>query len=143
MSHEFRLPDIGEGLTDAEIVQWHVSVGDDVVIDQLVIEIETAKTAAEITSTHSGTVLELRGAAGDTINVGDVLFVIGDQPVGLQEDVTQEPDTDRTDDLEVERGRSSEQVETPRIDLTGAPTRSPTRPMAMPIVRKLARQAGC
>ena len=67
--YRFELPDIGEGLTDAEIVHWHVSVGDDVTIDQLVVEVETAKTAVEITSTHAGTVLALGGAAGDTINV--------------------------------------------------------------------------
>ena len=43
MVNEFRLPDIGEGLTDAEVVAWHVTVGDEVTVDQLLVEVETAK----------------------------------------------------------------------------------------------------
>jgi len=64
MPKEFRLPDIGEGLTDAEIVAWHIGVGDTVVADQPLVDVETAKAVVEITSPFSGTVLFLGGAQG-------------------------------------------------------------------------------
>ena len=77
MANEFRLPDIGEGLTDAEIVEWHVKVGDEVAADQALVDMETAKAVVEITSPFAGVVLHLGGGEGDTVNVGDVLFVVG------------------------------------------------------------------
>jgi pyruvate dehydrogenase E2 component (dihydrolipoamide acetyltransferase) len=78
MAREFRLPDIGEGLTDAEIVSWHVAVGDAVAADQPLLEVETAKAVVEITSPYAGTVLHLGGEEGDSIQVGSILVVIGD-----------------------------------------------------------------
>ena len=60
VTHEFRLPDIGEGLTEADIIEWFVAVGDEVAIDQTIVEIETAKTTVEITATHAGTILAPR-----------------------------------------------------------------------------------
>ena len=78
MANEFRLPDIGEGLTDAEIVEWHVRVGDEVTADQGLVDMETAKAVVEITSPFAGVVLHLGGNDGDTVNVGDVLFVVGE-----------------------------------------------------------------
>ena len=78
MANEFRLPDIGEGLTDAEIVEWHVKVGDEVTADQALVDMETAKAVVEITSPFAGVVLYVGGAEGDTIEVGDVLVVVGD-----------------------------------------------------------------
>ena len=79
MTHEFRLPDIGEGLTEADIIEWLVAVGDEVAVDQAIVEIETAKTTVEITATYAGTVLSLGGSPGESIVVGDVLFVIGQE----------------------------------------------------------------
>ena len=78
MANEFRLPDIGEGLTDAEIVEWHVKAGDEVTTDQGLVDMETAKAVVEITSPFAGVVLHLGGDDGDTVNVGDVLFVVGE-----------------------------------------------------------------
>jgi len=77
MPHEFRLPDIGEGLTEAEIVAWLVREGDEVGLDQPIVEVETAKTTVEIAAPLAGTILELLAAPGDTVAVGAVLFVIG------------------------------------------------------------------
>ena len=54
MAHEFVLPDIGEGLTEAEIVGWHVKVGDEVKMDQVLVEVETAKAVVEIPSHMPG-----------------------------------------------------------------------------------------
>lgn len=78
MAHEFRLPDIGEGLTEAEIVAWLVDDGDHVDEGDVVVEVETAKTTVDIPSPFTGTVLMRRGDEGDSIEVGDVLFVIGE-----------------------------------------------------------------
>jgi 2-oxoisovalerate dehydrogenase E2 component (dihydrolipoyl transacylase) len=73
----FRLPDLGEGLTEAEILSWHVAVGDTVEIDQIVVEVETAKAAVEVPVPFAGTVLELHAQPGKAIDVGAPLISIG------------------------------------------------------------------
>ncbi|MGP4021419.1 dihydrolipoamide acetyltransferase family protein [Saccharopolyspora sp. 5N708] len=73
---EFRLPDLGEGLTEAEIIRWHVEVGDRVEADQVVVEVETAKAVVEVPCPHSGVVRVLHGAAGDVVAVGAPLTTI-------------------------------------------------------------------
>src|SRR5690606_24245657 len=75
-AREFRLPDIGEGLTAAEIVRWLVPVGGYVAQDQPVVEVETDKAVVEIPSPYAGVVLEHGGAEGETIAVGAVLVVV-------------------------------------------------------------------
>lgn len=82
---EFRLPDLGEGLPEAEIVQWHVAVGDTVTLNQTIADVETAKAIVELPSPYAGTVRELRHADGDVVAVGDVLIafeVAGAEPEG-------------------------------------------------------------
>ena len=76
----FVLPDIGEGLQEAEIVTWHVGVGDHVVADQPLVSVETDKAVVEIPSPQSGHIAALHGEPGDVIDVGEVLvdFVDGD-----------------------------------------------------------------
>ena len=69
----FALPDLGEGLSEAEIVTWHVAEGDHVVTDQPLVAVETDKAVVEIPSPHSARILKLRGVPGDRIAVGDVL----------------------------------------------------------------------
>ncbi|GAA5145160.1 dihydrolipoamide acetyltransferase family protein [Pseudonocardia eucalypti] len=79
MSREiFNLPDVGEGLTEAEILSWQVAVGDTVTVNQVIVEIETAKAAVELPSPYAGTVLELLASPGDTVNVGSPIIAIGD-----------------------------------------------------------------
>ena len=63
----FKLPDLGEGLPEAEIVEWHVSEGDTVEVDQPLASVETAKAVVEVPSPHAGKVVKLHGAAGDVI----------------------------------------------------------------------------
>ena len=70
MSQEFPLPDVGEGLTEAEIVTWKVKAGDQVTVNQVLVEIETAKSLVELPSPFAGTVTELLAAEGDTVEVG-------------------------------------------------------------------------
>jgi pyruvate dehydrogenase E2 component (dihydrolipoamide acetyltransferase) len=67
---EFTLPDVGEGLTDAEIVEWKVAPGDTVKINQILVEIETAKSLVELPSPFAGVVSALLVAEGDTVEVG-------------------------------------------------------------------------
>ncbi|BBG02403.1 MULTISPECIES: dihydrolipoamide acetyltransferase family protein [Pseudonocardia] len=71
---EFRLPDVGEGLTEAEIVTWRVGPGDIVGVNDPLADIETAKSLVELSSPHAGTVAELCAAEGETIAVGAVLL---------------------------------------------------------------------
>ncbi len=73
---EYRLPDLGEGTTEAEIVAWHVAVGDRIQEDQPLLDVMTDKAAVEITSAVSGTVLSLTAAPGDTAAVGAVLAIL-------------------------------------------------------------------
>jgi len=72
----FRLPDLGEGLTEAELVNWLVAVGDEIVVDQPIAEVETAKSMVEVPSPYAGTVAELHGEAGQTLDVGKPLISI-------------------------------------------------------------------
>ena len=79
----FRLPDLGEGLTEAEIVEWKVAVGDTVTVDQVVVEVETAKAAVEVPVPYAGTVLRLHAEAGSALPVGEPLITVGAQaPAG-------------------------------------------------------------
>ncbi|TQS92798.1 2-oxo acid dehydrogenase subunit E2 [Arthrobacter sp. TS-15] len=72
----FKLPDLGEGLTEAELVNWLVAVGDEIVVDQPIAEVETAKSMVEVPSPYAGTVAELHGEAGQTLDVGKPLISI-------------------------------------------------------------------
>lgn len=75
---EFKLPDVGEGLTEAEIVTWRVSVGDTVAINDVLVDIETAKSVVELPSPFEGTVRTLLVDEGQTVQVGTPIISIGD-----------------------------------------------------------------
>jgi pyruvate dehydrogenase E2 component (dihydrolipoamide acetyltransferase) len=77
MAYEFKLPDLGEGLTEAEIARWLVAEGDEIAEDQPLVEIATDKTTVEIPSPAAGTVTQLLAGEGDVVPVGTVLVVIG------------------------------------------------------------------
>ncbi len=123
MANEFRLPDIGEGLTDAEIVAWHVDVGDEVAIDQVLVEVETAKSVVDITSPFAGTLLFRGGESGDIVEVGAVLFVVGEAGEAWA------PDT---------RAAAEAASTTAPVRVVG----SDESVRAVPAVRKLARDSG-
>jgi 2-oxoisovalerate dehydrogenase E2 component (dihydrolipoyl transacylase) len=88
----FRLPDLGEGLAEAEIVEWHVKVGDHVRVDQPMVSVETAKAVVEVPAPFSGVVTALRGARGDIVPTGAPLIefdsgtVVGTMPVTSEEE---------------------------------------------------------
>ncbi|WP_396589146.1 dihydrolipoamide acetyltransferase family protein [Bermanella sp. R86510] len=69
----FKLPDLGEGLHEAEIVEWHIKAGDEVKEDQLLVSVETAKAIVEVPSPQSGIVATLFAEPGDTVHVGEAL----------------------------------------------------------------------
>ena len=79
MAFEFKFPDLGEGLTEGEVVQWKVQVGDKVADHQVLLEVETDKAVVEIPSPKAGYVLRLKGGPGDIIKVGEVIAVIGSE----------------------------------------------------------------
>ena len=73
---DFPLPDVGEGLTEAEIVQWRVKVGDVVAINDILVEIETAKSLVELPSPFAGTIVALLAAEGETVPVGKSIIQV-------------------------------------------------------------------
>ena len=73
---QFKLPDVGEGLTEADIVRWHVQPGDTVKVNQIIVEIETAKAVVELPSPHAGVVSSLLVTEGETVDVGTPIIAI-------------------------------------------------------------------
>lgn len=122
MSHfTFPLPDVGEGLTEAEIVSWRVKPGDEVAVNQVVCEIETAKSLVELPSPFHGVVKELLVSEGDTVQVGTpIISVEGDG-----EDST--PDTGVTDAIgDVESSVTHEAAEPKNLVGYGSGPSTPT-----------------
>jgi pyruvate dehydrogenase E2 component (dihydrolipoamide acetyltransferase) len=142
VAREFRLPDIGEGLTEAEVVRWLIPVGGRVEVDQGIVEVETDKAVVEIPSPFAGVVLRHGGAEGETIEVGEVLVVIGEPAEADQAPVPIVPTFPVEEDLPVVAapivGSISEDAEslTTPIETATAGVR------ALPVVRKLARESG-
>jgi 2-oxoisovalerate dehydrogenase E2 component (dihydrolipoyl transacylase) len=77
---QFKLPDLGEGLTEGEILQWMVAVGDEVTLNQVIVEVETAKAAVEVPSPFAGVVTEIHHQAGDTVDVGSPIITFDTDP---------------------------------------------------------------
>jgi 2-oxoisovalerate dehydrogenase E2 component (dihydrolipoyl transacylase) len=93
----FALPDLGEGLTESEIVSWRVSVGDTVTLNQIIAEVETAKALVELPSPFAGTVSQLFADEGATVNVGEPIVafdVSGDEPDVPTDGAPEHVDTD-------------------------------------------------
>jgi 2-oxoisovalerate dehydrogenase E2 component (dihydrolipoyl transacylase) len=88
----FKLPDLGEGLAEAEILEWHVKPGDHVLVDQPMVSVETAKAVVEVPVPFSGTVTALHGAVGDIVATGAPLIdfdsgtVVGSMPTTSDEE---------------------------------------------------------
>jgi 2-oxoisovalerate dehydrogenase E2 component (dihydrolipoyl transacylase) len=147
---EFALPDLGEGLVDAEIVRWLVAVGDAVEIDQPVVEVETAKAAIEVPVPYAGVVTALHGEAGSTVNVGAPLLSVASaelsepgvetSPNLVGSGVTKRARRQgrrRTLAPVVPQARSEDQA-VPTLP-AGKPPNHARIPVVSPVVRKLAR----
>ncbi|MFI0540766.1 dihydrolipoamide acetyltransferase family protein [Streptomyces sp. WSLK1-3] len=147
---EFRLPDLGEGLTEAEIVRWLVEVGDVVAVDQPVVEVETAKAMVDVPCPYAGVVTARFGEEGSELPVGSPLITVA---VGAQ---ASEPDTRSESSGNVlvgygtseaparrRRVRREQQVPVPVNGTSAAPevAEGPV-PVISPLVRRLARENG-
>lgn len=121
----FRVPDLGEGLEEITVTQWHVAVGEDVELNQVLCTVETAKAEVEIPSPYAGRIVERNGAEGDVLNVGAVLLRIDTAPLGGDS-----PAAETAPPTLVGYGADS------GIDIS----RRTTRPLAAPPVRKLAKE---
>lgn len=133
---EFLLPDIGEGLTEAEVVRWLVPVGGTVEVDAPLVEVETDKAVVEIPSPFAGTVLAHGAEEGETILVGSVLAVIGsetDAPIVGTLDTEEEALPSRVDSVT---------APPPPPPAPSEPARSGRGVKALPVVRRLARELG-
>ena len=133
MAKEFRLPDLGSGLQEGQIVNWLVSVGQTVSTSDDLCEVETEKAVIEIPVPYAGTVLELKAAVGDAVAVGSVIAVIGN--AGESADSTEAPaePVATPDKPAVEAAAPAPPADTTATTATG-------RVKAMPSVRRIARE---
>lgn len=129
----FVLPDVGEGLTEGEILTWHVRPGDVVTINQTIVEIETAKAAVELPCPYAGTVVDVHVEPGEVVPVGSPLISIRVSQAAPQREAVLVGYGVR-EDLGIRR-RPRKAV---RLDDHGRPTAS----RAKPLVRKLAKDLG-
>ncbi|HTB29460.1 MAG TPA: dihydrolipoamide acetyltransferase family protein [Steroidobacteraceae bacterium] len=120
----FRLPDLGEGLAEAEILAWHVKPGDQVLADQPMISVETAKSVVEVPVPYAGTIMKLHGSVGDIVATGAPLIdfdsgtVVGSMPVATETELVESAVA------AVSRGNGA------------------ARPRALPVARAAARHLG-
>jgi pyruvate dehydrogenase E2 component (dihydrolipoamide acetyltransferase) len=135
MAYEFKLPDIGEGVHEGEIVQWLVQPGDFVKEDQAIVEVMTDKVTAEIPAPVSGVIQELRGKAGEVITVGSVIAVFGEAGAGS---------TARTAEASASQSPSNGNGRTATATITAPSTSQGDagKVLAAPATRKLARTLG-
>ena len=138
MALEFRFPDVGEGIAQGEIVRWLVDQGDQVRADQPLVEVETDKAVVEIPAPRAGTILRLPVAAGETIQVGDVLAVIGDGDGGQDESESQPEAASVVGRLDARTLDLPPEPEAAEQDSRA----SNGKILAIPSVRRLARDLG-
>jgi 2-oxoisovalerate dehydrogenase E2 component (dihydrolipoyl transacylase) len=139
----FVLPDLGEGLTEAEIVSWHVQVGDIVAVDQDVVEVETAKAVVEIPVPFAGRVAELHGSPGDLLAVGAPLITVSDDQTGSVADGESGAVLIGYGTTDARQRRRRPSRNGPPLPRTEHLSRPPGRvAVVSPIVRRLARSAG-
>jgi 2-oxoisovalerate dehydrogenase E2 component (dihydrolipoyl transacylase) len=154
---EFKLPDLGEGLTEGEVVRWLVAEGDAIVLNQPIVEVETAKAVVEIPAPYAGTVVKLHAGEGDTLDVAAPLISVdtdgGAASAAPAPAVAAEPDPDQ--ELQATLVGPGERQQTRRRRIAGharagslpaapAHTSAPAaqRPKATPPVRRYAKDRG-
>ncbi len=139
----FKLPDLGEGLSEAEIVRWHVKAGDHVVVDAPMLSVETAKAVVEVPSPLSGTIVALHAQPGDRIEIGAPLVEFAaDAPAGGQTTSPADPmhAADAGTVVGQMPGQADEAAASAALEAANAVTRPRVR--AVPAARALARSLG-
>jgi 2-oxoisovalerate dehydrogenase E2 component (dihydrolipoyl transacylase) len=97
---DFKLPDLGEGLNEGEILSWSVKEGDTVALNQVIVEVETAKAAVEVPSPYAGVVTRIHAEAGTTVDVGTAIITVDTDPsAGPVDAPSQAPEQDPAQDL--------------------------------------------
>ena len=152
--YDFKLPDIGEGVVEGEVVTWHVSVGDSVSEDDPIVDVMTDKATVTIPSPTDGTVLSLNGEVGDMIAVGSVLIEFdtdgtvsetpndAEEPEVVEEEEPEEekkPHTKVEKKAEVKAPEISKPIERPAPEI---PVSNSKTVLASPAVRRRARESG-
>ena len=132
MSQIFNLPDVGEGLTEAEILSWKVAPGDTVEVNDVLVEIETAKSVVELPSPYEGTVQELLVAEGETVEVGTPIIAIAGE--GTEEGGGSRPAADRPD-------AAPQQAVAPAGEQGGGNALVGSGPKADPVKRRARKKA--
>ncbi|RRJ31426.1 dihydrolipoamide acetyltransferase family protein [Halocatena pleomorpha] len=147
---EFRLPDPGEGLTEAEITEWHVQVGDEIEEDDVLCEIETDKAVSDVPSPCPGTIEDRSVSEGDVVDVGTVIVTIEtenpprQQVSGETEPETEEPEDGAEESEEAEVEQAVQDVQEERVEAASAPEAETDvtkgRVFAAPRTRRYARE---
>jgi 2-oxoisovalerate dehydrogenase E2 component (dihydrolipoyl transacylase) len=141
----FLLPDVGEGLTEAEIVTWHVAPGDAVAVNDVLVEIETAKSLVELPSPFAGTVGELLVTEGTTVEVGAPIITIAGETADAPDVVPSAPPAEEaaagSGSVLVGYGTGGE-VSSRRRKPAERPVAASVGVVAKPPIRKLARDLG-
>jgi len=112
---QFALPDVGEGLTEAEIVSWAVQPGDTVATNQIIVEIETAKSLVELPSPFAGEVVALHVAEGDTVDVGAAIISIASGALDRVPDGDWDADADAGEVIDAGSEREEHPEEDPKL----------------------------
>jgi pyruvate dehydrogenase E2 component (dihydrolipoamide acetyltransferase) len=151
MRQVFRLPDVGEGIAQAEIVEYLVNVGDQVKADQIVVKIETDKAVVELPAPYSGTIVEIPNKPGDTLNVGDPLLIIETDAVAEKREAKAEKPEPKAAKRETKSEESEPEAEKPKPEAEvrepkgekapeAKPEAAPGKVLATPHTRQLARE---
>lgn len=150
--YKFKLPDIGEGIAEAEVVAWHVKVGDEIEEDQGIADMMTDKATVEMESPVTGTVVELNGEEGDMLAIGSVLAVIETDEIPDEEEDPPAAAAKLSEERAREEAKAAaeEQKEaeaepvakTPVAEEAAEPSAAPARVMASPAVRQRAADLG-
>ena len=164
-SRPFALPDLGEGLTEAEVVAWHVAVGDEVTLNQVLVEVETEKAVVELPSPFAGRVVEIIAAAGERVPVGAPLIIMDTAAapttttpadVAAGGDMDSDPETGADEKVPMlvgygpsaappsrrRRNGNGHRQRTTVAPSAAVPATAPAKPLAAPPVRFMARQNG-
>jgi len=150
MAFEFRLPDVGEGLHEAELIRWLVKEGDTVTEDQPIMEVQTDKAAVEITSPVSGKVVKLLGQPGDILKVHSVVVIFDDGKGGALPTADQVAAGVAAAAPGGQQPQAQAEAVAPAAAAVAAPAAAtapdgaaePRRALATPATRKLARELG-
>jgi 2-oxoisovalerate dehydrogenase E2 component (dihydrolipoyl transacylase) len=130
--HVVKVPDIGEGIAEVEMVEWHVRPGDTVAADQVLADVMTDKATVEVPSPVAGTVIAIKGNAGDKLAVGSELLRLKTAATGTAEN----------DEDPVASGTSSAQAAATQAAPAPLPSTADAKPLASPSVRHHARELG-